>query len=197
MRSKRDGVRRPDFHSAPTAERGRADEHQGRERVAHRQSDAPAPSPSEMRSVAARAWLSGSMSSLLLQVGEGERSAAMARVPGLCRPQSPSCTSVVVAGNALGLGDLLVFRPPASAPCHASDSSPTSPRWISCHGVWCLGILVAATALQCGAPRVILLLGDEDVGRALVRFRCAPCPRLQNGEAAAGGGFRRCIKDRG
>ena len=71
------------------------------------------------------------------------------------------------------------------------------PRWISCQGVWCPGILVAAVALQRRAALVELLLGDQDVGGALVEVDAHAVAGLEDGQAAAGRRFRRGVEDRG
>ena len=65
------------------------------------------------------------------------------------------------------------------------DSSSTMPRWISCHGVWLLGILVAAGLRQRLAALRQLLVADQDVGGALVEVDAHHVAGLEQREAAA------------
>jgi hypothetical protein len=66
----------------------------------------------------------------------------------------------------------------------------TMPRWISCHGVWLGGDGVAALGLQLGAALRQFLVGDQDVGLALVEVDAHRSPVLSSARpppAAASG----------
>ena len=69
---------------------------------------------------------------------------------------------MVIARNALGLGDLLVFH--RRLQHHAVREVVDDAALDLLPGRLVAGILVSAVALQGGAPLVALLPGNEDVG---------------------------------
>src|SRR5512134_3902254 len=113
--------------------------------------------------------------------------------------ESGSCRdfrrSVVVARNALALGDLLVLdrRLQHHAVGELVDDAALDllPRRLV------LRKLEAAVALQVGAAAIVLLPGDENVGRALVEVDPHLVAGLQDSEPAAGRSLRRRVEDRG
>src|SRR5439155_25016166 len=59
------------------------------------------------------------------------------------------------------------------------------------------GIGEAASSLQLGAALLQLIVGDQDVGAALVEVDAHLVTGLEDRKPAVGGGFRRRVKNRG
>src|SRR5262245_14940182 len=101
---------------------------------------------------------------------------------------------MIVARDTLGGGDLLVLdgRLQHHAGRELVDQAALDllPRRLVRR------ILIAAVALQRRAAGVVLLLGDQDVGGALVQIDAHAVTRLEDGQTAAGSGLRRGVEDR-
>src|SRR5262245_36719359 len=85
-----------------------------------------------------------------------------------CGKADTGAASMIVARNALGLGDPLVFH--RGLEHHALRELVDQPALDLLPGRLVSRELVAAVALQRGAALVVFLLGDEDVGGALVEI---------------------------
>src|SRR5262245_24685296 len=101
---------------------------------------------------------------------------------------------MVVAGNALGRGDLLVFDRGLENHALGEFIDQTAldllPRRLVCR------IVVAAITLQFGPTGIVLLLRDQNVRGALVEVDAHAVSRLEDGKAATRRRLGRGIQDR-
>src|SRR5262245_36558093 len=101
---------------------------------------------------------------------------------------------MVVARDTLGLGDPLVLD--RRLEHHALGELVDEPALDLLPGRLMARELVAAVALQRGAAPVVLLLGNEDVGGALVEVDAHAVAGPQDRQPAAGRRLRRGVEDR-
>src|SRR3954469_3422925 len=111
------------------------------------------------------------------------------RSPGLRVPNS-----VIIPRHAKCAGDVLIAR----GELHAG----TSRLLADCVAIKLLPrrlvrrMLEAAIGLELGMALLHLVVGDENVGAALVQIDAHPVAVPEDREPAIGGGFRRSIEDR-
>src|SRR3954471_9002971 len=101
---------------------------------------------------------------------------------------------MIIPRNADGAGDVVV----AGCELHAGAGGLLADgRAIELLPWRLVGrVLEAAIGLELGVPLLELLVGDQDVGTALIQVDANLVAGLQDGEAAIGRGFRRGIEDR-
>src|SRR5690242_21787275 len=101
---------------------------------------------------------------------------------------------MIVARNALALGDLLIFH--GRLQHHAMRKVVDQLTLDLLPGRWMSWIFVATMPLQIGTAPIVLFLRNQNIGGALVEIDAHAITGFQDRQPTAGRGFRRGIEDR-